>query len=162
MRYRFKHEMWLMSIGGVLYGLIELIFRGRTHWSMVLLGGMCFRTIGYIHDRFRHRFSVIMRCALCATIISVAELSVGLVVNKWLDLHVWDYSRQPLNIAGQICPLFSAIWGALSLLVIPLFRCCMAQIAPFYSNLGQNEAIGHRSHFGERAVHVSLPNNTNR
>ena len=28
--------------GGLLYGLIELLWRGWTHWSMLLCGGACF------------------------------------------------------------------------------------------------------------------------
>jgi hypothetical protein len=32
----------IFIIGGILYGLIEIIFRGYTHWSMVITGGLCF------------------------------------------------------------------------------------------------------------------------
>ena len=32
----------IFFIGGILYALIEIIFRGYTHWSMVITGGLCF------------------------------------------------------------------------------------------------------------------------
>ena len=31
----------LLLIGGVGYGCIELAARGYTHWTMVVLGGLC-------------------------------------------------------------------------------------------------------------------------
>ena len=160
MRYRAIKEWWLMSIGGVLYGLIELCWRGRTHWSMVIVGGICFRLIGIIHQRFRNVFSIATRCALCAVVISLVELAAGLLVNR--QLQVWNYSKLPFNLWGQICLLFSAAWGALSLLAIPIFNRCNVQIKRTHSALGQKSASGHTSHFGERAVQISLPNNTNR
>ena len=32
----------IYAAGGLLYGLIEILWRGWTHWSMVLCGGLCF------------------------------------------------------------------------------------------------------------------------
>ncbi len=162
MRYRITKEIWLFGIGGILYGLIELCWRGRTHWSMIIVGGICFRLIGYIHERYRAIYSTITRCALCAGVISLVELIAGLIVNKWFQLDVWDYSRIPFNILGQICPVFSVCWGALSLLAKPVFDRCNAQIKPHHNRCSQHDANGHSSHFGERAVQVSLPNNTSR
>ena len=34
--------LFLLDVGGLLYILIELIWRGRSHWTMFLLGGICF------------------------------------------------------------------------------------------------------------------------
>ena len=31
----------LIGVGGFLYVLIELAFRGRSHWTMFLVGGLC-------------------------------------------------------------------------------------------------------------------------
>lgn len=160
MRERALKEWWLMSVGGVLYGLIELCWRGRTHWSMVIVGGICFRLIGWIHQRFRGVFSTVVRCALCAVVISLAELAAGLMVNR--QFQVWNYSELPLNLWGQICPIFSLLWGVVSLLATPVFNRCKAQIQPLYKSCGQQSASGHISHFGERAVQTSLPNNTSR
>lgn len=40
----------LIGIGGLLYVLIELAFRGRSHWTMFLVGGLCFWLIGLINE----------------------------------------------------------------------------------------------------------------
>jgi len=34
-------------------------------------------------------------------------------VNKWLALHVWDYSRMPFQLFGQICLPFMILFSVL-------------------------------------------------
>ena len=58
------------------------------------------------------------QCVLGAVIITVIELLTGLFLNVYLGLNVWDYSNQPFNFMGQICPQFCIIWCILSILVI--------------------------------------------
>ena len=38
--------LFLFDVGGLLYILIELIWRGRSHWTMFLLGGDLLRISG--------------------------------------------------------------------------------------------------------------------
>lgn len=45
-----------------------------------------------------------------AGIITGVELVFGLVFNRALGMGVWDYSRVPLNLWGQICLPFTLIW----------------------------------------------------
>ena len=40
------------STGAFAYGLIEILFRGYTHISMGILGGICFLIIGHINQNF--------------------------------------------------------------------------------------------------------------
>ena len=37
-----KEKIVLFSIGAMGYGLIEILWRGYTHWSMLTAGGICF------------------------------------------------------------------------------------------------------------------------
>lgn len=34
--------IFLFVVGGLLYAVIEILWRGYTHWTMAILGGMCF------------------------------------------------------------------------------------------------------------------------
>ena len=34
--------LFLFAFGGVVYNVIELLYRGHTHWTMFILGGLCF------------------------------------------------------------------------------------------------------------------------
>lgn len=112
-------EVLLFLIGGFLYCMIELLFRGRTYLSMMLLGGLCFIIIGEINEYFK-KMPLISQMFISMIIITVLEFLTGCVVNLWLHIGVWDYSDQPYNLLGQICLLFSNAWFFLSLVAIVL------------------------------------------
>ncbi|MBQ8684176.1 MAG: hypothetical protein IJ518_06655 [Clostridia bacterium] len=113
----------LVALGGAGYTLLELAWRGRTHWSMFLVGGVCFELIGQIHGRLTHR-PLALRCGLCAAAISAVELVSGCVLNLRLRLGVWDYSKMRFHILGQVCLAYSLLWLLLSGAVWPLYRAC--------------------------------------
>ncbi len=104
-------------IGAVGYPLLELLWRGRTHPSMAVLGGMCFLLIFFINIRFSGS-SLFFRAMLCTAGITGAEFISGILLNRILALDVWDYSGQPFHILGQICPLYSVLWFLLSLFLL--------------------------------------------
>jgi uncharacterized membrane protein len=108
----------LFLIGGFAYGGIEILFRGYSHVSMLVAGGICFILIGLLDQIFPWDISLISQMAISAVIITTVELLVGLIVNVWLKLGVWDYSDMPYNIMGQVCLLYTNIWFFLSLLGI--------------------------------------------
>ena len=43
-------ETALAVCGGCLYVILELLWRGRSHWTMFILGGVCFVLIGAINE----------------------------------------------------------------------------------------------------------------
>ena len=49
-----------------------------------------------------------------------AEFLVGMVLNVWMRLDIWNYSDMPYNLLGQISLLFSCGWFLLSLPAIVL------------------------------------------
>lgn len=108
----------LFWAGGSAYVTIEVFYRMHSHWSMFLLGGLCFIIIGLINECIPWNISIIKQGVIGACIITVLEFIVGLIVNVWLGLGVWDYSMLPLNIMGQICLLFTFIWFFIALLAI--------------------------------------------
>ena len=98
-------------LGGSAYVSLELLWRGRSHWTMFVLGGGCFLAIGTLARRSR---SLPVRAALGSGICTAGELLTGLLFNR--DYAIWDYRTMPGNFLGQICPLFSLLWMPLSLL----------------------------------------------
>ena len=101
----------VFAIGAGLYGLIELLWRSHTHWTMLLCGGVCFTFMYFLSAAQLHFWA---KCLISAAAISLLELAVGYLVNIILGWAVWDYSDRPLNILGQICPLYSFFWLLLS------------------------------------------------
>ena len=110
----------LFLMGGMIYFAIEVAFKGDSHVSMFIVGGMAFLLIGGINNYFDRNMPLAMQMLFSAVIITFLELVSGLIVNVWLELGVWDYSNIPLNFMGQICPRFFLIWYFLSLAGIVL------------------------------------------
>lgn len=113
MSHMFK-GLILFAIGGIVYIVIELLWRGYTHFSMFLLGGLCFRLIGSLNEHGSQKPPLIFQMVLGSFIITALEFICGYIVNIHLGLNVWDYSDMPLNIMGQICLPYTLLWFILS------------------------------------------------
>ena len=109
----------LFALGGGAYGLIEVLWRGYTHWTMLLLGGAMFLAIGML-NALMPRASLLRRGLVGGAMVTAAEFATGCVVNLQLGLGVWDYSDMPFNILGQICLPFTVIWLVLAIVAIIL------------------------------------------
>ncbi|MFQ9648189.1 putative ABC transporter permease [Hungatella effluvii] len=105
----------LMATGGLLYVALELVWRGRSHWTMFLLGGTCFICLGLINEILPWRMALWKQILIGAVIVTALEFLTGCVVNLWLGWNVWDYSGLPGNILGQICPQYCLLWLPVSL-----------------------------------------------
>ncbi len=108
----------LFLIGGVAYMGIEILWRGRTHWTMGIVGGLCFVLIGLINEVFTFEMYMLVQAIIGAAIVTIIEYISGMIINVHFNLGVWDYSNLPFNIHGQVCLLFSILWVFLSILAI--------------------------------------------
>ncbi len=97
-------------LGGVFYGLTEILYRGYTHWSMVLTGGAVAFTF-YLMTPFLLQMNLF-----------AAALVGAVIVNVWFQWDVWDYSALPGNIMGQICPKYTAYWFLICLAFFSLIK----------------------------------------
>lgn len=114
-------DILLFTVGGAIYLLIELLYRGHSHISMFIVGGLCFFLIGLLNEMvFSWNMSLIGQMFVSMVVITVFEFCSGIILNTVLGLGVWDYSSQPYNLYGQICLLYSNIWFLLSLPAILL------------------------------------------
>ena len=104
----------LFLYGGFIYGAIEILYRGHTHPSMFVLGGICLVWIGGMDAFTGKKYPLTARMLFGGIFITVSEFIFGAIFNLWLGLRVWDYSKLPLNILGQVCPLFFIAWVFLS------------------------------------------------
>lgn len=107
----------LAVIGGLVYMGIEILWRGHTHWSMGVLGGVCFVLIGLL-DEWQAHPPLLLQMVQGAALVTALELITGLIVNRWLGWAVWDYSDMPLNLWGQVCLPFAVAWFFLSALAV--------------------------------------------
>ena len=115
----FGKWLWMFGTGGSVYLLIELLYRGRSHISMFFAGGLSAALIFWICCAGKaHKRGWYVRCAIGSAIITGVEFCTGVFVNLYLHLHIWDYSRMPFNLLGQVCLPYSAIWFFLTLPIL--------------------------------------------
>lgn len=113
----------LFAVGGSIYILVEIIWRSLrgstpTHWTMFILGGLCFVLIGAINEYLSWDTPFWLQAIIGACFVLVLEFIFGCILNLWLGLGVWDYSDTPLNIMGQVCLPFAIAWVFLSAIAI--------------------------------------------
>ena len=105
----------LFCVGGSIYITIEVLwraFRGSdpTHWTMFILGGLCFLAIGAINEYFSWETPFATQTIVGTSIVLLLEFIFGCILNLWLGLGIWDYSDTPFNILGQVCLPFAVAW----------------------------------------------------
>ena len=115
-----KKILTVFSIGAVCYSALEILWRGFTHWSMSLAGGVCMCGIYTINDKMK-KINRMEKCALCTLLITTVEFLFGVIFNLILHMHIWDYSRFKYNILGQVCLIYSLLWFIVS---FPALRIC--------------------------------------
>ncbi len=113
----FFEYLTVAAIGAAGYGFLEIIFRGFTHWTMMIAGAVSFLLIHTVNIRSREKKW--RKWIMGAFLITTVEFVIGAIVNVRLGLDVWDYSNRWMNLCGQICPLFSVLWF---LIGIPVFE----------------------------------------
>ncbi len=115
---KFLRGCILFYIGGTAYMILEFLWRGRSHGSMFLLGGLCFLLVGGGVSKLQ-KIPAPVRPVLGAGVITGLELIMGWLVNR--DHKVWDYRDQLFHFQGQICLTFSLLWIPVSLMAIELY-----------------------------------------
>lgn len=122
-----KINLVLFSFGAIGYGLLEILWRGYTHWSMLTAGGLCFTFFGALADKFK-KANLFIKALIGSLFITTIELVFGVIFNILLKKNVWNYSKMPLNFLGQICALYSFFWLILSFIFIPIAKLAKKQL----------------------------------
>jgi len=92
---------------------MELIYRGRTHPSMFIAGGLSLVFLYIIAAK--SRVPAWKKWIIGGAVITTIEFITGAVVNIVLGLGVWDYYGMAMNFMGQISLGFSLLWVLLSI-----------------------------------------------
>lgn len=94
---------------GMLYMVLEGLWRGWTHISMLIVSGLSAFFIGLL-DEHRKKIPMCLQCLEGTLIILILEFASGMILNVWLKLDIWDYSTEHFNLLGQICLSYAALW----------------------------------------------------
>ena len=114
-------ELILGIIGGLIYMYIETTVRGFTHWTMGIVGGLCFIIIGLINEWYTEDMLFETQTLIGGFVITALEFISGYILNIQLGLNIWDYSNRFLNLYGQVCLHHTLLyWIPLSAIAILL------------------------------------------
>ncbi len=119
MKQVFKYILFF-QMGGLLYYYIEILFRGTSHWSMFLLGGLCYLFCSIQNEDKAWQAPLWRQVLRCVAFVTAGEFITGCMVNLWLGWNVWDYSSVPFNFMGQICLPYAFLFSGLCLVAILL------------------------------------------
>ena len=104
-------ETALAVCGGCLYVVLELLWRGRSHWTMFILGGVCFVLIGAINEVIPWEMPLVLQGVIgSACIVTPLEFVTGCIVNLWLNGQQLAQSFGAFGTGGQ-----AACLGAVSI-----------------------------------------------
>ena len=98
---RLSEYLFLGTLGGTLYYSFEMIFRGFSHWSMFLLGGVCLVFFAQQGIWTGWREPLWKQVIWCAVFVTSCEFITGIFVNKVMHWNVWDYTDQPFQLMGH-------------------------------------------------------------
>ena len=112
MRERRREYLAIYAVGGTGYYILEVIWRGYSHWTMALTGGFCLLLLYLLSGHTE--IPLITKCVIGAALITAVEMLVGSIVNIGLGWNVWDYSRYNYDFLGQICLEYSLLWVVVS------------------------------------------------
>lgn len=130
----------VFAIGALGYPLLEIMWRGFSHWTMAVTGGLCLLFI----YRLEAEYSAVpawKKCAAGSLFITLCELTVGFVVNILLGWAVWDYSGLRLDLFGQVSLLYSCIWFVLCIPALYLCRKLRGGIGRILARVPEHSAL---------------------
>lgn len=110
---------WFL-VGAGAYPVIEVLWRGHSHWSMALAGGLC-AVLLFCFNWLFDRVARPIRALLGGFLICLVEFIFGIIFNIFFNLAVWDYSAMPCQLMGQVCLHYFLLWCVLSFFLTFLF-----------------------------------------
>ena len=118
---KFIGKLGLFLSCGFIYCMIEILFRGWSHWSMfVLTGFLGVFCVDSINNTLSFDCDYIVQILISTILCTIGEGISGIILNVWLQLNVWDYSKMTFGtfFFGQCNILFCFAWALIISVVI--------------------------------------------
>lgn len=112
----------IFNFSGLCYIFIEMMWRGHSHYIMFFTGGLCFLILSKIYIKF-NKLTFFKKYVIGAAVITFVEFFTGCIFNLFFGMSIWDYSNLPLNILGQVCLIYSLLWGIIGLFIDYIVNC---------------------------------------
>ena len=133
----FKNKILCFLVFGTVYITLEVISRalcnslvgfngisalslcGWTSIWMFPISGLCGVIISIFNEQPQYnRLKMWQQTLIGGSLITIIELSSGIIFNIFLKLNLWDYSHEKFNFIGQICLQNCIVWFLLSVVIV--------------------------------------------
>ena len=105
----FGKGILLFLVGGLIYFWLEVLWRGYSHWSMFLLGGLCFVLCGLINEGVSWEMPLPLQMLISALMITALGLFQAARSAVGADQPEIQRDLVPVvqcgNCAGRLAPL---------------------------------------------------------
>lgn len=108
----------IFAFSGLVYILLELLYRQRTDITMFLLAGMCGLIFASLNNIYTYELDFSIQVFIAAIATTIGEYIFGVLFNT--DYHIWDYRNLKYNINGFISLEFVLVWIIIAIFGIPL------------------------------------------
>ena len=116
---------------GFIYCMIEILFRNWSHWSMLVLAGFLgVFCVDSVNNVLSFDCDYIVQILISTILCTIGEGISGIILNVWLQLNVWDYSKMAFGtfFFGQCNVIFCVAWA----LIIGLFAIFYCDAINYY------------------------------
>ena len=97
------HGYVFMISCGILFGaFIELLYRERVIFAASVIMGIYFAVIHRINRALTDE-PIYTKALISTFAITAVELGSGIITNRVMHLHLWDFSDSLFHVLGQIC-----------------------------------------------------------
>lgn len=100
----------IFLICGAAYYLVEILYRGYSHWTMYLLGGWCGLYADMQNERIEWDYPFWKQALKVEATVLISEFITGCIVNLWLGWNVWNYQDLRFNVLGQTSLTFALLF----------------------------------------------------
>lgn len=113
--------VFMVSCGVIFGALIETLYLQRVIFAASVIMGIYFAVIHKI-NRALNDEPIFTRALISSIAITAIELGIGVITNRVMHLHLWDFSDSLFHVLGQICPRESIIRFVIAFPVIYLSK----------------------------------------
>ena len=113
--------VFMISCGVIFGAFLELLYHERVIFAASIIMGIYFAIIHKINRALTDE-PIYTRALLSTFAITAVELALGIVTNRVMHLHLWDFSDSLFHVLGQICPRESIIRFMIAFPVIYLSK----------------------------------------
>ena len=126
--YSYSVDQWILlfflySLAGYLWEVAYVSIRGHKLVNRGFLFGPILPIYGFgaitiLHAALPVQGSVLLTALLGGLSASVLEYFTGALMERLFALRYWDYSNDPGNIRGYVCPRATFAWCVFSVLLV--------------------------------------------